>query len=196
MRAIERRGVHAALLALAAGVAAATAFSGCGTPGAPLPPSLKLPDPVTNLSALRTGGQVALAWTMPRKNTDKLLIKGNIPVHVCRKEASGECQPVNANLSFAPDAKATFTETLPAALASGAPRPLTYFVEAMSPRGRSAGPSNGAHVLAGEAPAPVTGLSNQLRKGGVVIRWDPESAASGNTVIRLHRKLLTPQSSA
>jgi hypothetical protein len=196
MRAIEKRGVHVALLALVAGMAAATAFTGCGTPGAPLPPSLKLPDPVTNLSALRTGDQVALAWTMPRKNTDKLLIKGNIPVHVCRKEASGACQLVVADLSFAPDAKATFTETLPGALASGAPRPLTYFVELLGPHGRSAGLSNGAHVLAGEAPASVTGLSATLRKDGVVLRWSAESTASRNTVIRIHRKLLNPQPQA
>jgi hypothetical protein len=196
MRAIERRRVHAALLALAAGMAAVTTFIGCGTPGAPLPPSLKLPNLVTNLSAVRTGDQVALTWTMPRKNTDKLPIKGNVPVHVCRKEASGRCEPVPANLSFAPDAKATFTETLPAALASGAPRPLTYFVELLSPHGRSAGLSNGAHVLAGKAPASVSGLSAQLRKDGVVLRWNPEAAALENTVIRLHRKLLSPKSPA
>jgi hypothetical protein len=196
MRAIEKRGVHAALLALAAGMAVATAFTGCGTPGAPLPPSLKLPDPVTNLSAVRTGDQVALSWTMSRKNTDKLLIKGNIPVHVCRSEASGACQHVTANLSFAPNAKATFTERLPAALASGAPRPLTYFVELLSPHGRSAGPSNGAHILAGEAPSPVTGLSALLRKDGVVLRWNSVSAASPNIVVRLQRKLLTPQPQA
>jgi hypothetical protein len=194
MTAMGKRRLLAAILALAGGMAAV--LTGCGTPGAPLPPSLKLPNPVTNLSAVRAGDQVALAWTMPRKNTDKLLIKGNIPVHVCRKEASGTCQPVPANLSFAPDAKATFTETLPAGLASGAPRPLTYFVDLISPHGRSAGPSNAAHVLAGEAPAPVTGLSAQLRKDGVVLHWNPESAASPNTVIRIHRKLLTPQPQA
>jgi hypothetical protein len=172
--------------------AAALLFTGCGTPGAPLPPSLKLPDPVTNLSAVRTGDQVALTWTMPKKNTDKLLIKGNIPVHVCRKESSGPCVPVPANLSFAPQAKATFFETLPPALASGAPRPLTYLVELLSTHGRSAGPSNAAHVLAGEAPGPVAGLSAQLRKGGVVLHWTAETAPSPATVIRLHRKLLTP----
>lgn len=174
----------------------AAAFAGCGTPGAPLPPSLKLPDPVTDLSAVRTGDQVALAWTMPRKNTDKLPIKGNIPVRICRKQASGACQPVTASLSFAPGAKAAFTETLPAPLASGAPRPLTYLVELLSPRGRSAGPSNGAHVLAGEAPAPVTGLSAHPRKDGVVLRWNPESSAAPATAIRLHRKLITPQPQA
>jgi len=178
------------MLALAGGMAAV--FTGCGTPGAPLPPTLKLPDPVTNLAAVRNGDQVSLAWTMPRKNTEKLAIKGSIPVRVCRKEASNTCQPLTANLSFPPEAKATFTETLPAALASGPARPLTYVVELLSPRGRSAGPSNGAPVLAGEAPAPVTGLSATLRKGGVVLRWNPESGAPQNTVIRLHRTLLTP----
>src|SRR5580698_8286316 len=119
----------AAQCALTAGLAALFAAIGCGTPGAPMPPSLKLPDPVTNLSAVRTGDQVALAWTMPKKNTDKLVIKGIIPVHVCRKEGAGTCSAVPGKLEFAPGASATFTEALPAPLASGAPRPLTYFVE-------------------------------------------------------------------
>jgi hypothetical protein len=179
--------------ALTAGLAALFAAIGCGTPGAPMPPSLKLPDPVTNLSAIRTGDQVVLTWTMPKKNTDKLLISGNIPAQICREENSGACMPVAANLSFAPQAKATFFETLPPALASGAPRPLTYFVELLSPHGRFAGPSNAAHVLAGEAPGPVANLSFQLRKDGVILRWSAEAAPSEPTAIRLHRKLLTPQ---
>jgi hypothetical protein len=200
---MERRGGSAALVALAVAMTAAVAFTGCGTPGTPLPPSLKLPDPVTNLAAVRTGNQVALTWTMPRKNTDKLLIKGNVPVRICRKERSGVCLPVPANLSFAPNAKAAFTDTLPPDLAAGAPRPLTYFVELNSPHGRSAGPSNAAHVLAGQAPDPVAGLSAQLRKDGVVLRWtwDESPAQQGQSpaqqnVIRLHRKLLTPAPNA
>jgi hypothetical protein len=193
MRAIKRWRGNAALLALAAAVV----LIGCGTPGAPLPPSLKLPDPVTNLTAIRTGNQVTLDWTMPRKNTDKLLTKGNIPVRVCQKEGTGICETVAAgNLSFAPGAKATFTETLPSALATGAPRPLTYFVEPLSPHGRSAGPSNAAHVLAGEAPAPVAGLTWLLQKGGVVLTWNADRVAEHATVIRLHRKLLAPPQAA
>jgi len=175
--------------ALAAGF-----VTGCGTPGTPLPPSLKLPDPVNNLSAVRTGDQVSLAWTMPKRNTDKLLIKSNIPVRVCRKEGAGNCVAVPGNPSFAADAKASFTETLPAALASGSPRPLTYFVELMSPHGRSAGLSNGAHVLAGEAPAPVVGLADEVRKDGVILHWTANAPAPRGTVIRLHRKLVSSQS--
>jgi hypothetical protein len=178
---------------MAFSLAAMLLVAGCGTPGAPLPPSLKLPDPVTNLSAARTGNQVSLTWTMPRRNTDKLLLKGNTAVRVCRKESSGACLPVPSNLSFAPQAKATFAETLPPSLAAGAPRPLTYFVELLSPHGRSAGPSNAAHVLAGGAPGPVAGLSAQLRKEGAVLHWNADTTPSPAIVIRLHRKLLTPQ---
>jgi len=64
-------------------------------PGAPQPPSLNLPDRATDLSAVRAGGQVSLTWTMPTKNTDKLLLKGNIAVRVCRNEpASTTCSAV------------------------------------------------------------------------------------------------------
>jgi hypothetical protein len=186
--------LHRFILSAAAvlGLTATLLFTGCGTPGAPQPPSLKLPDPVSNLSAVRTGDQVTLTWTMPKKNTDKLLIKGNIPARICRKEASGTCVPVPANLVLAPQAKATFVETLPATLTSGAPSPLTYFVELLSPHGRFAGPSNAANVLAGKAPGPVTGLSFQLRKDGVILRWSADTPPSQTTVIRLHRKLLMP----
>jgi hypothetical protein len=173
--------------------AAALLATGCGLPGAPLPPSLKLPDPVADLAAARTGNQVSLTWTMPKKNTDKLLLKGNVPVSVCRKEDPGTCAPAADNLMLAPGASGAFTETLPPALASGPPRPLAYFVELKNRNGRSAGLSNAAIVLAGEAPAPVAGLAAQVRKDGVLLRWTPDSEKAA---IRLHRKLLTPQPSA
>ncbi|MGA2170585.1 MAG: fibronectin type III domain-containing protein [Terracidiphilus sp.] len=196
MKVVSQRALPAAM---ALSVAGALFFTGCGTPGAPMPPSLKLPDPVNDLSASRTGNQVSLTWTMPKKNTDKLLLKGNLPVRICRKEGSGTCASVDAALQLAPDAHGAFTETLASALAAGPPRSLTYFIELKNRHGRSAGLSNAAVVLAGEAPAPVAGLSAQVRKEGVVLRWTPgpeASQPSSPTVIRLHRKLLTPQPKA
>ncbi len=174
--------------ALAAGLAAGLFLSGCGTPGAPQPPSLNLPDRVTGLAAIRTGNQVALTWTMPKKNTDRLLLKGNVPVRVCRMEAVAGVCVAAGNLSLAPGTVGTFTDTLPSALASGAPRSLAYYVELNNRNSRSAGLSNAAVVLGGEAPAAVAGLVAQVRKGGIVLRWTPDS---GNDAIRLHRKLLT-----
>jgi hypothetical protein len=165
---------------------------GCGMPGAPLPPSLNLAYPVKDLSATRAGDQVALRWTMPQKNTDKLLLKGVQQVVVCRREGSaGACAPVT-KLQLAPDAAGEFTETLPAALAAGAPRVLAYFVEVRNSNGRSAGVSNAAVVLAGAAPEAVTGLAVQVRKEGVVLGWDSAPHEATLTAIRLHRKLLTP----
>lgn len=182
-------------VALALGLTAGLAISGCGTPGAPQPPSLNLPERVTGLAAKRTGDQVSLTWIMPKKNTDKLLLKGNVAVHLCRREGDGLCTPV-VDLQLAPGAEGSFTDALPSAQASGAPRALTYVAELNNRNGRSAGPSNSAVVLAGEAPAPVAGLTAQVRKDGVVLRWTPGDAATRQTariVIRLHRKLLAPE---
>jgi hypothetical protein len=181
-------------MVLAAGLSAGMALIGCGTPGAPQAPSLKLPDPVTDLSASRAGNQVSLTWTMPARSTDKLLLKGSIQVRVCRKEAAGPCSPA-ADLQLVPGTGGIFTETLPPSLAAGSPRPLTYFVELNNSRGRSAGLSNAAAVLAGQAPAPVAGLAAKVSKAGVSLRWSPDSAAAqpaSSIAVRLHRKLLTP----
>ena len=166
-------------------------LSGCGTPGAPQPPSLNLPDRVTDLSAVRTGNQVSVTWTMPRRNTDKIPLHGNIAVHICRREGDGDSSPCTTagHMQLAPAAGGTFSEDLPGASSTGAPRLLTYFVELKNRNGRSAGLSNPAAVVAGEAPAPVTGLAAEVRKDGVVLRWNPAGAGAS---IRLRRRLLTP----
>ena len=161
-------------------------------PGAPQPPSLNLPIPVNDLSAVRTGGQVALTWTMPKKTTDKVLLNGNIAVRVCRNETSAAICSVAATLPLAPGADASFTDTLPAPLASGPPRVLTYFVELVNRKARSAGLSNGAEILAGEAPPAVDGLTAEMSKDGVLLHWAPVPTESSSIAIRLVRRLLSP----
>jgi hypothetical protein len=175
------------------GLAGGLLLTGCGTPSAPQSPSLKLPEPVSDLSAIRGGSGVTLHWTMPRKNTDHLLIKGAIPVAVCRREGAAGCQLAGA-VTFAPGAEGEFHETLPVGLQNGQPRQLTYFVELKSPKDRSAGLSNPAVVLAGAAPAAVLGLAGQVRADGVALRWNATDApkTTATTAVRLHRKLLTP----
>jgi len=186
MNWVRKCGWSAGTLALGA------ALTGCGMPGAPLPPSLDLAVPVTNLAATRAGDQVSLTWTMPKKNTDKLLLKGNQPVHVCRREgATGPCNPV-VDLQLPPEAEGAFFEKLSPEFTSGAPRALAYFVEIKNDKGRSAGLSNAAMVLAGEAPGPVTGLDAEVSKAGVKLRWTAATQEATPAAIRLHRKLLTP----
>ena len=168
------------------------ALAGCGMPGAPLPPSLNLPIPVSDLSAVRTGPQVALSWTMPTKTTDKVLLKGNIAVRICRNETIASTCSIAATLSLTPGAGATFTDTLPAPLAAGPPRVITYLIELVNRKGRSAGLSNSAEILAGQAPPAIEDLTAEMRKDGVLLRWAPAPSESSPVAIRLVRRLLSP----
>ncbi len=169
-----------------------SALAGCGMPGAPQPPSLNLPNRVTDLSAVRTGDQVALTWSMPKRNTDKMLLTANITARICRNQVVvAPCAAV-ATLQLAPDSDGTFTDVLPPPLAAGPPHLLTYFVELDNRKGRSAGLSNGASVLAGEAPPAISGLTAAMRPGGVLLSWTPAPPGSSPVAIRLERKLLTP----
>jgi hypothetical protein len=160
-------------------------------PGAPLPPSLDLPERVGDLSAVRAGNQVALTWTMPKRDTDKVPLKGNVTVRICRDESAAAGCSAAATIELSPEADGAFTDILPPALAEGAPRVLTYFIELENRKGRSAGLSNGAQVLAGEAPAAVDGLAAEMRRDGVLLHWTPAPPdVAVRPDIRLVRKLI------
>lgn len=169
----------------------AALLAGCGMPGTPLPPSLNLPVPVNDLQATRTGERVRLTWTMPTKNTDKLLLKGKVQVRVCRKPNAAECVATGTLLKD-PGEAVDVGQELPQELATGVPRPLTYYVELLNQNGRSAGLSNSAVVPAGEAPAAVLGLDAQIQKVGVVLHWRAPLDGPQATAVRLRRTLLTP----
>lgn len=185
MSSIERKALPALAVVLCA------LLSGCGTPGAPQPPSLNLADPVGDLSATRNGDKVTLTWTMPKRNTDKTPIKGDVATRICRQDGPGACNQVGTDVMVAPGDAGSYTDALAGTLASGNARPVSYFVELRNKKGRSTGLSNAATVLVGEAPRPVEGLNVEVRKQGVVLRW---TADGENVPVRLDRKLLTPPS--
>jgi len=160
-------------------------MAGCGMVAAPAPPSLKLPQPVDDLTAQRTGNQVALHWTMPKRTTDKVLLVGKQRAQVCRRVGSGPCSTLG-NFAFAPEASASFVDHLSAALTSGAAQPLVYTVELFNSVGRSAGPSNEAVTAAGTAPPRVEDLRARAQSDGVVLSWIPTGR---NETIRIHRVL-------
>ena len=165
-------------------------IEGCGTVGAPQPPSLKVPTIVADLSASRTGSEVHLHWTMPKRTTDKVLLVGDQRVSICRNEHPGRCARIGGVL-LQPSAAADYTDALPPALASGGPRLLTYTVELTNRSSHAAGPSNPAYAAAGAAPPEPEQVSAEATDRGIVLRWAPVSAPV--TLIRLHRsRLLGP----
>jgi hypothetical protein len=75
--------------------------------------------------------------------------------------------------SLAPGAAGTYTDALPPDLVHQPDRLLRYEVALLNHAGKSAGPSNPAYSAAGNSPAPVTGLTGQVRQDGVLLSWKP-----------------------
>jgi hypothetical protein len=159
----------------------------CGMVAPPQPPSLYLPQPATNLTATRTGNDVHLHWTMPKRATDRVLLKGDQDAHICRSIAGSPCESAG-DAKYAPEAQADFTDHLPAALIIGQPQLITYTVELRNRRELAAGPSNSAWSASGPAPAPVATFAADIRSEGVLLHWQPAQDAS--TLIRIERTLV------
>lgn len=137
----------------------------CGTPGAPRPPSLNVPQPVNDLTATRQGNKVALSWTEPQKTTDKQNIRHPGKERVCRNlqtPVAVRCVEL-ATLSAIPPAgkngepqQRTYEDSLSPELQQQQPSGIAgYAIESLSQRGRSAGLSNQVQVpLAPTLPPP------------------------------------------
>lgn len=181
-------------------LAALALLTGCGSQGNPLPPSLELPRPVSDLKAARKGDKVLLTWSAPRETTDKLRIKEAGKTRVCRPTAasvSTECSPV-AELPPGPtpaSGVASYTDTLPRELQEQQPTGFAvYTVEAVNARGRSAGLSNAVRVPLAPTLAPPTGLEARVTAEGVALSFSAPAAPPGlapgerSHLLRIYRR--------
>src|SRR5882724_1287655 len=127
---------------------------GCGTPGAPLPPSLGLPKPVSDLQAVRKGDTVTLTWSAPTETSDGELIRKPGKMQLSRTVSfESATRKVVADLPLEPSLKQnrapafTATDSLTSLLEPGSIRDYAvYSVVAASKSGKDAGPSNQVSV--------------------------------------------------
>lgn len=170
-------------------------FAGCASPGPPRPPSLHLPELVSDLTAERQGDEVQLHWTTPAKTTDKLTIAGAMTAQICRgpadKAVAGIAPHANVcttvrRVSVAPGLSEA-TDVLPPALVSGPGKLLAYRVEIRNRNERSVGLSAPALIATGPAPPPVTGFRAVASERGALLQWEPKDAADTIELDRLHR---------
>ena len=161
-------------------IAALLALAGCGTPGAPMPPSLQLPKAVDDLAVLRKGGRVILSWTQPAQTTDRQNIRRPGVTRVCRSAGTlpvERCTSVVAELTPQQIAQFTVKSQKPKVVFQ---QPLaadnntlfsTFSVEVLNDRGRSAGLSNQVSVpTVTTLPAP-TDLRAEVGPEGVTLKW-------------------------
>jgi hypothetical protein len=185
---------------LAATTVLAVLLAGCASPGPPRSPSLRLPEPVNDLTARRIGDDVELRFTAPWQSTDKLPLRvGTLRGVLCRAVEHQPCLPVTgfgqqngvatAGLNGDHNVVA-WHDALPVALTSGAPRLISYRVEFFNRSGHSAGQSAAAYSAAGTAPAAVQNLRAEGSRLGVVLSWKPAPNTPG--AVLLERDDLAP----
>ena len=175
---------------LAASVALGTLLAGCASPGPPLPPSLKLPKIVSNLTAERVGDQVVLHWTTPDQTTDGLDIQGPVTAEICRDLAAVPAAPTPASSQPKPalcnavlrravqpgasEASDDLSSALPSPLNAGPIRLLAYRVQLRNSAGRTAGPSGIAYAPSGPSIPPIQELHIRATKAGALLEWKPD----------------------
>lgn len=167
---------------------------GCGMAASPHPPSLELPQPIHDLAAARIGNRVNLTWNAPSETTDRLKIKAPVQLRICRESNAASCATI-ATMSTAPGKAANYADILPPALTIGRFHAITYEIFAINKHGRSAGPSNAAAALAGEAPPKIQNFSVTMAERGAVLHWQPVTGLQPEPSIELQRTLLTPEES-
>ncbi|GAA3751698.1 hypothetical protein [Terriglobus aquaticus] len=170
-------------------------LGGCASPGVPRPPSLHLPAPVRDLSAVREGGSVLLHFTAPDETTDHqpLSHKGTpmpLVAEVCRVQGAA-CAGF-AQLRVAPGQAVDTADALPPPLTLGPGRAVLYRVRVSNPAGRDAGYSKPVAAVAGAAPAAVSGLTAATVSQGVQLTWMPEG--QGKASVRVEAWSDTPAS--
>jgi hypothetical protein len=163
-------------------VGACLLLAGCAQTGPPLPPSLELPRPPSDLRAARKGDTVTLAWSEPRLTTDRQSVRYLGPTRLCRTTAAQmtECGtpvgevPAPARPSPRPQQPPpqTATDVLPSSLEEQNPTgDITYAVEVLNRDGRSAGLSNRVSVPAAPTLPPPTDLAVELNDDGALLTW-------------------------
>lgn len=173
------------------------ALAGCGTPGAPLPPSLGIPKPVSDLQATRKGDTVTLTWSAPTETTDGELMRKAGRMQVSRTLSGNVMQIAQLPLPPALNDQqplATASDSLAGVLQSPAGDFVEYHVLSQNHSGRSDRTSNLAAVPLVPTPVTPQRLQAVAVPQGISLSWDqawpPQNRTHLNTqyVYRIMRR--------
>jgi len=193
---------------LSVALAALSILASCAQLGPPLPPSLELPKPPSDLRASRKGNAATLIWSEPTLTTDRQSIRYLGPTRICRSTeqditvcgspvatlpAPAAAPPKSKQKPTAPAPPQTSIQTLSAQDQSDDPEAaITYAVEVLNRNARGAGLSNRVHVPAIRTlPAPAD-LATELNEDGVLLTWtsggEPASHPGVQYRYRIYRR--------
>lgn len=180
--------------------------TGCGVPGAPLPPSAEIPKFVGDLKAQRKGATVTLTWTTPTETSDGELIRKPGKMLVQRALGSGLADlqfhtiselPLPPTLNEGRGDQATAKDTLTDALRSGGAEFAVYSILAQGRNGKSFGVPNRVSVPLMRSLPPPKNVAASLVPMGVMLKWEadlPQAAGSAPEIqqFKVMRRLQGP----
>lgn len=163
----------------------------CGKIGEPLPPLIRIPRPVVDLTARQQGGEVILRWTLPRLNTDGSTATTLASVEIYRairepSPAAGagpvpgdsdlwrvlQAEPVPGR-----EEKRSLRDLLEAGdLCEGLEREFSYAVKVFNRKGQTAGFSNIATLRLQVVPHPPGRPTLDPTEEFVEVSWTPAAA--------------------
>jgi hypothetical protein len=176
-------------------------LASCAQTGPPLPPSLELPKPPSDLRAVRKGNQVTLTWSEPTRTTDRQTVGYRGPTRICRslKVEMKECGNPNGELPPPRPAQPSgttqprqeaFTDTLPAVIQQQDPTGnVIYAVEVLNRDHRGAGLSNRVAVPAAPTLPPPSDFRAELTAKGVEFSWTSGGEASAPSGVQYHYRI-------
>ena len=180
-------------------------LASCAQTGAPLPPSLELPKPPTDLRAVRKGNAVNLTWSEPVLTTDHQTVRSQGPTLICRSTQNDLTTCANPVATVPPPAPTSgttpkpqpraattrsATDKLPADLLTDDPNTeVTYAVEAQNRNQRGAGVSNRVHVPSARTLPPPADLAAKLTDDGVLLTWSSPGELSAQQSLQHHYRV-------
>jgi len=165
---------------LGAAVILIAMLTGCGYVGEPLPPSLKLPSPVRDLTARQRGDKFVLEFTCPEVTTEDLPLKN--PPRLELRIGTG-------STPFRSDdwaAQARVFDTLPnqdklvhfeTPASEWVGKEVLLSVQAFGPTGRSAGWSNFVVITVVPPLVSPEGVRVENTRKGLLVRWSGNAPA-------------------
>ncbi len=177
-------------------------LTACATIAPPLPPSLELPKPPSDLRASRKGDRVTVKWTIPRSTTDRQTIRSFGPTRICRGTGGlKDCgtpigqTPAQAKLPAKESGKSPeglYTDAIAGMERDSPDAFATYAVEVLNGQGRGAGISNQVRIPLAHTLPPPQNFEARLTRDGVLLSWSavefPASQPGVHYIFRVYRQ--------
>ena len=164
--------------------------SACGKMGEPLPPLIRIPRPIADLTARQQGGEVILGWTLPHLNTDgsRATTLASMEIYRAIRDPSsdagappavGDSDPWRVLQAEPPPGReetGILRDLLEGRdLSEVLGREFSYAVKVFNRKGQTAGLSNVATLWLQPVPHPPGRPSLNPAEEFVEISWEPSS---------------------